>query len=330
LALWSEQANQYTKANATIGSNVVASPDGYTNADSLIEDTTNGAHAFFNFGLTTFTAAAHTASVFAKKGGRDWFALQLYDGSSNQAFFNLATGVTGSVTAGSTSTITSMGNGWYRCTITSTTAVSAGGIAIYSASANNVITYAGTNGLAAGYFYGWQLEAGAYATSYIPTLGTSVTRVADAASKSSATALLGQTAGTAFADLTIEKPTSGNADFLLLENVATPTDGVYVLFMQPSGQIGYFSYPSGAFGIINGVNYSGQRIKIAYAYSSAGFVVYINGSQVFSNGSVSLGTGLSRFGLNNPTTPTISTKVSQTLIFKTRLTNAQLAELTTL
>jgi hypothetical protein len=195
LATYSEQANQYTKIEATIGSNVLTSPDGYTNADSLIEDGTTDIHAFYNFGLTTFTAAAYTASIFAKKGGRDWFALQLYHGSNHIAYFNLNTGAVGTISAGATATITNYGNGWYRCTITATTTANAGGIAIYSANADNSITYAGTNGLAAGYFYGLQLELGAYATSYIPTLGAAVTRGADSASKTGIASLIGQSEG---------------------------------------------------------------------------------------------------------------------------------------
>jgi hypothetical protein len=186
LANWSEQADQYTKVGATIGSNVLTSPDGYTNADSIIEDGSTGLHTFYNFGLTTFTAAAYTASVFAKKGGRDWFSIQLYDGTQGfVAFFNLDTGVVGNVDAGATATITNYGNGWYRCTVTATTAAgSSGGIAIFSASANGSTNYAGTNGLTAGYFYGWQLELASYATSYIPTLWEQrSTRGADAASK---------------------------------------------------------------------------------------------------------------------------------------------------
>jgi hypothetical protein len=180
------------------------------------------------------------------------------------------------------------------------------------------------------YIWGAQLELGSYPTSYIPTLGSSVTRLADAASKTGISSLIGQAAGTVFADLTITKPTSGNADFLLIENAATPLNGVYVLFMDANGQIGFFSYPSAAFGLINAVNYSNQRIKVAYAYSSAGLVIYINGSQVFLDGSVSLGSGLSTFGLNNPGTATISANVSQTLLYPVRLSSAELATLTAL
>ena len=49
--------------------------------------------------------------------------------------------------------------------------------------------------------YGAQLEAGSYATSYIPTYGTSVTRNADTVLSNAATDLIGQTEGTLFIDV---------------------------------------------------------------------------------------------------------------------------------
>jgi hypothetical protein len=50
------------------------------------------------------------------------------------------------------------------------------------------------------YIYGAQLEAGAYATSYIPTLGAAVTRGLDACSKTGISSLIGQTEGTLFVE----------------------------------------------------------------------------------------------------------------------------------
>jgi hypothetical protein len=334
LATWSEQANAYTKANATIGSNVVASPDGYTNADSLIEDTTNGAHAFFNFGLTTFSAQSYTASVFAKKGSRDWFALQMYWNTNVLAYFNLNTGVVGTVTAGATATITPYGNGWYRCTITATAEANAGGIAIYAANGNNSISYAGTNGLTAGYFYGWQLEAGAYATSYIPTLGASVTRVADAASKTGISSLIGQTEGTLFADFVYSGKfgSASNSSMPISIDDASGNNEAYI-FINGTNNVasGQFVVGGGFTCNISGLALTvGTRYKIAFAYKQNDFALYINGALqgVDTSGNIAALPNLrigNYFGLNY-----IQDTVNQALLFKTRLTNAQLAELTTL
>ena len=280
LANWSEQANQYTKVGATIGSNVVTSPDGYTNADSIIEDGSTGGHAFYNFGITTFSAVPYTASIFAKKGGRNWFSLSLYDGTQGfNAFFNLNTGVVGTVTAGATTTITNYGNGWYRCTITATTlAGSTGGIAIYSANADSTNSYAGTNGLTAGYFYGWQLEVGAYATSYIPTLGAAVTRGVDFAKKEN----IAGTLPTAY-PFTIFAESDfylGSDDFALSFIDITTTNTYYTVGTFGNKYIGVARSSAGEIVATSSVNYTAGMNKVAAVFTSNSIKVFANGALV--------------------------------------------------
>jgi hypothetical protein len=329
LATYSEQANQYTKAASTIGSNVVTSPDGYTNADSIIEDGTTAGHAFYNFGLTTFTAAAYTASVFAKKGGRDWFALSIYDSTvSHNAYFNLNTGTIGNVGAGVTATITNYGNGWYRCSVTATTAALSGGIAIYAASVDGTVSYAGTNGLAAGYFYGWQLELGAYATSYIPTLGASVTRVADAATKTGISALIGQTEGTIFWEfefttsvasghesiINIDNGSYGNTIYIIKGATSSISAEMYNgAVLQASFTIS--SQPAGTY-------------KAAFGYANNNTAFFLNGVQIGTTDTSCSVPTTSRIQLGNNVFGPSTDKTAQLLLFPTRLTNAQLAELT--
>ena len=340
LANWSEQADKYLKVGATIGSNLAVSPDGYTNADSIIEDGTSGPHAFYNFGIAVFSAQAYTTSVFAKKGGRDWFSLSFYDGTTDkQAFFNLANGTAGSVSAGATSTITSIGNGWYRCTITATATPTGGGLAIYSANAEGSTSYAGTNGLNAGYFYGWQVEAGAYATSYIgPTLSTAVTRVAESASKTGISSLIGQTEGTLFAEFNYE----GVANNAIGERIIAVGDGTdqnrIVLLKNPSGTGTLYLYVgSGGSAVINETSITGTSIiggthKVAVAYKSGEYAVYFNGASVFTSSAAVVPATSAAFVGSDETgavTP-LSGGIKQALLFKTRLPNSDLATLTSL
>ena len=54
--------------------------------------------------------------------------------------------------------------------------------------------------------WGWQLEQGSYATSYIPTSGSAVTRLADSCSQTVPDGVIGQTEGVLYACLLYTSP----------------------------------------------------------------------------------------------------------------------------
>ena len=184
LVTYSEQFDNaaWSKTNSTITANTIVAPDGALTGDKLVEDTANSTHFVQRNATVTFTAAANTFSVYLKAGERTWTRLTLLDGVSTfGAYFNLSTGAIGATSGGATATATPVGNGWYRCSITATTAATASGSArILLANADNGQTYTG-DGYSGIYIWGAQLEVGAFATSYIPTVASQVTRAADVA-----------------------------------------------------------------------------------------------------------------------------------------------------
>ena len=181
----------WTKNNSTITTGADIAPDGTQTAQMLVEATGTVTPFLNEVAVKTASAITHTYSSYIKANQRTYAWTQLSDGFGNGArvYFNLSTGVISTAAAlvgtGFTSpsaTITSVGNGWYRCTITATsnTALT---IAGYTGISNNgsTVTYTG-NGTSGIYIWGAQIETGSFATSYIPTTSAQVTRAADNAS----------------------------------------------------------------------------------------------------------------------------------------------------
>lgn len=161
----------WTKGGAIIVTNSIISPNGTLTADSLVEDTANSNHLVGNNSAISTSANNYTLSVYAKKANRDWIYLNLYNGTTSLfAWFNLNTGIVGTVQSGLTASIQDAGSGWYRLSVTRTLPSTSNCFIQYgSASADNIINFVG-NGLVAAYIWGAQLESGAQATPYQPVL----------------------------------------------------------------------------------------------------------------------------------------------------------------
>ena len=176
LATNSEYTGAYLKSNITATSNQVVSPEGVENATEVETTSTGQCHM-----RTAFTAATgnYVGSVFIKKQDFSYIYMEL---GGAYAWFNINDGTKGnSGFYGSDWTyinhsIEDYGNGWYRCVLVGN-CLTAGVYnfrSIQPVSGNGSYNSNLSGGLT--YFYGAQVEAGSYPTSYIPTYGSSVTR----------------------------------------------------------------------------------------------------------------------------------------------------------
>jgi hypothetical protein len=324
-------AADWVKINGSIATNQATSPEGIGNASTFTEDTSSGFHVVYDNIVAAFSTA-HTLSAFVKPNGRNIMYLRMENASTGSGlgitFFNISTGqiLTDSSTS---SSIEAYANGWYRVSITATTPAAQSTLfAIGLADADNSRSYTG-DGTSGIYLYGAQAEPSAtYPTSLIPTNGTSVTRVQDLAYKTSATAIIGQTEGTIFVEAVFKSGYDSNNLLLTLSNGATNL----IYLNRSNGGLEAFVTAAGTTQMI----YTGSVLaagihKVALAYKANDFAVYLDGNLVHSDTSGSV-PACDKINLGSYYNNSLSYNdgISQALLFKTRLTNAQLAELTTL
>jgi hypothetical protein len=328
VAQYSEQIDNayWTKSNLTITANQLASPDGSTNADLVTLAAGTSAKQFYSTAFTAITTA-YSYSIFAKKGTHNF--IQLLEGPTLTINFDLNLGTFNSV-SGASGKMENYGNGWYRCTMFGTGAVTPVTIVnLIAVDSLNAVRGQATSSTGTFYVWGAQVEAGAYATSYIPTLGASVTRVADVASKTGISSLIGQTEGTLFVEALLTHSTASN-EYLI--QVSVDADNRFFIYREGStNKLGCFARV-GASTIFNNVTASASTgtIKAAFAYKSGSFAFYVNGVQVaVSSSTYTTPASMGIFNLDsNAGAENGFYTYAQALLFKTRLTNAQLAELT--
>ena len=327
LALWSENFDNAAwnkTASTTITANANVSPSGYQDADTYTTTASGTGSQIYR--VISVSGTTQTLSIFIKYLSGSGTNLRFSIGSVESLGVNLTfsnsgatlTGVKGSSV--NTLNIENYGNNWFRVSIS---------VAYASATAEfNLFRPTGT-GTDAYAIWGAQLEAStAYVTSYIPTLGTSVTRVADAASKTSISSLIGQTEGTIFAEIYPEEFVNGS--YIGISDGANIANRIIFGFESGSANSGTLEV-FGASGLTGSGTYTrGQRMKVAIGYKSGSSALYVNGNLVDSKTTTFTAT-FTKFGFDSYAgTQNFVGKCSQVLISKTRLTNAQLAELTTI
>jgi hypothetical protein len=191
--------------DATVSANIVTAPNGLTEADALIPAAGLG-RPFVNWTSTTTAATVTTYSLFAKNGtlGTNWIEVQIGGAPTVSAWFNLATGVVGTATGSPISrTITAVGNGWYRLTVTFTAGAGSAATYLCADDADGGTSGTGDGTKSAFYLWGTQMESGTVATSPIPTLAATVTRAGDQVNVTPASINYSATAGSWWVDLTL-------------------------------------------------------------------------------------------------------------------------------
>ena len=272
-------------------------PDGTLAASKIVENTASSEHGVTLPTVTFASGTTYTLSVFAKSDGvRTGVRLLLPAsnfGNNKTCIYNITNGTlindTGS-NAPDASSITDVGNGWYRCTITDTATAdggaTAGQIRIDNDPSDTTISYVG-NGFNGIFLWGAQIEVGTFPTSYIPTSGSTATRAVDAAaitgsnftdwySNANGLTILAQIGDKGAID-------SGDDQYRRIYTIGDGTaDNYLTLHGQPSG--GYWRYRMDSLAIDNAVlaaAYTGVSIannqKVAVAFDTNDFAISVAG-----------------------------------------------------
>jgi hypothetical protein len=325
-----------TGMNASVLNSTTA-PDGTQGGVLVSENTANTVHRISSAGITA-TAQPYTSSIFVKAGSSPrryvsfGFVFQnirvIWD-TQTSSFV----GVTPGTTAPTSYSSQDFGNGWHRIIVTATPA--AGNIGIGALLYNGVESYAG-NGTSNVFLWGAQLEAGSFATSYIPTTTGSVVRSADVCSITGAdfTSFYNQSEGTLFADV------FGLMTDLLVGNrgFAVITDGTY------NNAIGIYKAANAA--LIRAEGTTGNMPQFALTNAYAQFTQYkvalgvktndtnaaFNGSLKTTDTSVTLPSTMNKLEFRDPTAAAggqPSCHLAAIRYYRKRLPNAKLVALTT-
>ena len=309
LLTYSEQFDNaaWVKTGATVTANQSVAPDGTTTADQVAS------------AAPSTNLLSQSVSPSSPAGKTYTFSIWLKGVSGNVSpnlqlrFLGTVDGTTSSV-AGSPSTSV-----WTRYSVTKTFSGSETG-PVFCRLADAIETFNV-------YAWGAQLEEGAFPTSYIPTVASQVTRLADQVSILTSAFAYSQTAGTIYAEAdsyNVNGTTWSLSDGTNNERIVSLTGANYHLGVFDNGvqqaAIDVGTIPT------NGTQYKG-----AAAFAADGFGFSLNGGTVGTApaGTIPTVTSL-RLGMGaSTTTVQISGHIKRLTYFPTRRTDADLQVLTT-
>lgn len=331
LLTYSEQFDNavWAKLNATVTANATTAPDGTMTADKLVENTSTSSH-YVEQAVSVINGTSYTFSVYAKAGERPGILLGCYLGAPFTARFNLSIGIISSTSSGATANITPLNNGWYKCSITMTSAVTGTAWFDYYIDNGTVSSYTG-DGTSGIYIWGAQLEAGAFATSYIPTTSAQATRAADNAvmTGTNFSSWYRQDEGTVFAKADSEYSTSSITEQTLF-SISDATANNYIKGVRVSATNQFYGTVSGATQFsLNGGTFTTNPSLFGNSYKLNDIAASFNAAAVLTDTVATIPT-VTQVGIGNSLGASyLNGHIAKLAYYPKRLTNAELQSITT-
>jgi sugar lactone lactonase YvrE len=165
-------SSAWTKVRSSIVKDVEVAPDGSYTADKLIDGPASDGTTshYISQSPSLVSGTTYTYSIFAKAAERTRIQIRIVATTQQAATFSLDAGTSATVAGSPEHSIIPVGNGWYKCSLIAPSDTT-GLVACVIRLDTGTTSYEG-DGKSGLYLWGAQLEAGAFPTSYIPSLET--------------------------------------------------------------------------------------------------------------------------------------------------------------
>ena len=277
---WSNKFTNWSPTNISLTENSTISPDGSLNATKITDNATFGNHRVIT-STTTSSSGNATYSIFLKKGTMTTCFINFFsNGTIGNTQVDLENGTISGGT-GVSQSIEPYGNGWYRVSITGVLATTTSFVYMY------MKQIGGYNGVGDHMFmYGATLEESSYASSYIPTSGSAVTRVSDACNNGGNEQVINSTEGVLYGEVKYLSNDIGLGKYSPISISGGTTN--FVTFRHQGGvsnRLSIFIYVNNVekFVLITSAYNLNNYVKIAVLYSSSGSKVFINGTVAYTD-----------------------------------------------
>lgn len=307
----------------SVTANTVVAPDGTLTGSYLTRSTSiqDGCYQTLPGG----TSGVVAASVFVKQVSASDSYIWIYDATAVASRLEVAitwSSGTPSVvaTVGTVAAPVSVGNGWWRISATST--------ALTGANVNRFYLFPARAGSSNGQqtaFWGAQVEAGSFATSYIPTVAATVTRNADAASMTGTNFSSWYNAGEGTLYIEAQRTNTLSAGNFAAEIVGGSSS---LRFRTGGTTVSFQSVVAGSTqaDLNLGTATIGTLFKAAAAYRTNDFAGSLNAATVVTDSSGTTESAMSSLTFNNNSI--VCQIVRKFAYYPIRVTNANLQALT--
>jgi len=314
----------WTPLRATVTANTTTAPDGNVTADKLVATAVSNTHLILQTPAGSVSGTTVTASVFVKAAGLANIQILNNAGGGGIGNFNLTTGTATLGSTGVSVSIQNYGDGWYRCAMTYIpTTTGLFNVHIYLANSSGNTTFLG-NTVDGVFLWGFQLEAGSTATSYIPTVAAIATRNADVINATGVSSLIGQPNGTIFVEANLTANTDQRRIITLgteLQRIMFWTSGTTLRANFNSESVIIGTFPIGT-------------AKMALGYTIAGgsttYSIKLNNDTLITGTAAAAPSSLSDIylGSNVNGALILNDRINLVTLFTTRLSPTQLGNLT--